>query len=708
MSTLRHRVCHLCEATCGLLVEVDGDEILGIRGDPADPLSRGYMCPKGAALADLHTDPDWLRQPMRRTGTGWEPLSWPAALDFAAEGLRAVQQAHGRNAVAVYQGNPTIHNLGAMLFAPPMVRALRTRSRFSATSVDQLPHHVAAWALYGHQLLLPVPDIDRTELLVLFGNNPLASNGSLMAVPDIRRRLRDLRARGGQLVVFDPRRTETAASADAHHFVRPGTDALVLAAMLGVLFEEGLVDAGPLAPLLTGLDTLEACFAPFSPARVAALTGVPAEVVRDLARKLATSDKAVVHGRMGVSTQSFGGICQWMCQLLNILTGHLDQPGGAMFASPALPILDRASPGHLGAWSTRVRGLPEFAGELPVSALWEEMTTPGEGQIRGLLTSHGNPVLSTPSGDRLDAALDGLDFMVSIDPYINETTRHAHVVLPPASPLTRSHYDAVFNVLAVRNTARFSPPLFPRPPDARHDWEIMAGLQERLGGRMRDRLELAVRRWLGPRGVLALGLRGGPQGSWWPWRKGLTLAQLEAEPSGVDLGPLESRLPGLLFERDTIPLAPDFYTADLARLEAALLEVPPSLVLIGRRDLRSNNSWMHNSRRLVKGKPRCTLLVHPEDAAQSGLADGSMAEFIGRHGTVTVPVSVSDSVMQGVVCLPHGWGHGRQGVRLSVAGAHAGVSANALTDADQVDVVTGNAVLNGVPVELRAVAAEAS
>jgi anaerobic selenocysteine-containing dehydrogenase len=696
---------------CGLRITTEDGVVQSVRGDPDDPLSRGHICPKAVALKDLHEDPDRLRTPMRRTATGWHPLSWDDALDQAAAGLRAVQDRHGDDAVAVYLGNPTVHSVGAMLYAPDLIRALHTKNRYSATSVDQLPHHFAAYFMFGHQLLLPIPDLDRTSYMLMLGANPLASNGSIMSAPDVAKRLKAIAARGS-LVVVDPRRTETAGIATTHHFIRPGTDALLLSALVRTVLEDG---ARPTLPV-TGLEALQDAVAPFAPEAVASTVGIPAEAIRGIARDFSAADGAVCYARMGASTQPFGGLCQWLSNALNIVTGNLDEPGGAGFPEPAIDVvkgfLGVHRPGSFGRWRSRVRGLPEFGGELPVATLAEEMTTPGEGQIRGLLTHAGNPVLSTPDGVALDDALNGLEFMVSIDFYLNETTRHADLVLPPASPLERVHYDLIFHALAIRNTARFSPPIFDRPMHARHDWEILLGLETRLSRRsdVKTKAQRAMRARLGPTGLLRMAMREGPYGSGWKiWKDGLTLSALEAKPSGLDLGPLKPCLEERLGTKDgRIQLAPDVLVADLPRLEAVLAGgskdvAVDGIVLIGRRELRSNNSWMHNSQRLVKGPERCVLLVHPDDAKRLGLADGRTATVTSRVGSVDVPVSVSDAVMPGVVSLPHGYGHGRDGVRLSVAQQRPGVSINDLTDPERLDRLTGNAALNGVPVEVRPV-----
>jgi anaerobic selenocysteine-containing dehydrogenase len=717
--------CPLCEAMCGLRIEVAGGRAATIRGDGEDPLSRGHVCPKALALASLHEDPDRLRRPLRRRGADWEEIAWDEALDEAAARLHRLQAAHGRDAVGVYFGNPTVHNLGLSLAAPFLLRALRTRNRFSATSVDQLPHMLVAYLMWGHQLLLPVPDLDRTDLLVIVGGNPLASNGGMMTAGGAKRRLTALQRRGGRIVVLDPRRTETARLADQHLFTHPGTDALLLLAVVHVLCAEDRVRPSPALARADGRATLAAHAAAFPPERIAAATGVPAPAIRELARAVATADRAVVYGRMGTATQSFGALCQWLINSINLLTGNLDRPGGALVGRPAvdltsIPAALGLGPGSYDRWRTRVRGLPEFGGEVPVAALAEEILTPGDGRIRGLMTVAGNPVLSSPNGRQLDRALAGLETYVAVDPYLNETTRHAHLILPPPSPLEREHSDLALAMVAVRGTAKFSEAVLRPDPGARSDHEILLGLVDRLAARdgaaaaWRTRALTAALRRLGPAGIVDLGLRLGPYGGLRPGPRptgrGLTVARRREHPPGGDRGPL---VPGLLARMPRgrrIDLAPPPLVADLERLEATLVRPatggataasgggPPSLVLVGRRHLRDANTWMHNLPGLVSGRPRCTLLVHPDDAAARGLGDGAPARVRSRVGEVTVPVEVSDEVMPGVVSLPHGWGHDRAGVRLRVAAQHAGASVNDLTDHEAVDPLGGTAVLNGTPV----------
>ncbi len=726
---IQHQTCCICEAMCGVFVEHRDGEVLSIRPNPDDVLSRGHICPKAVALKDLHTDPDRLRRPMRRTDRGWEEISWGAAFALVGERIGAIRAAHGNAAVAIYAGNPTVHNLGAMLSIGDFIRAVGTRNLYSATSVDQLPHMVASWAVFGHQFLVPVPDVDRTQLFVCLGGNPVASGGSIMSAPGFEKRIEALRARGGRFVVIDPRRTESAAIADEHLPIRPGSDVYLLLALLRETFAAERVAMGHLAARVDGVEALRAAVMDLDPAALAERTGIGAARIASLAREIADEPRALVYGRMGACTQEFGGLTAWLLVCLNLLTGHLDREGGMMFAEPPVD-LTRAygSRGHYARFRSRVRSLPEFSNELPVAALAEEIETPGAGQVRALVTFAGNPVLSTPNGRRLDRALAGLDFMVSIDPYLNETTRHAHLILPPTSLLERSHYDVALSGFAVRNVAKYSPAVFPKPPGALHDHEILAMLTDRLATRrpgLAATLKRAVGRRLGPDGMLDWMLKTGRYGM--PNRgalrllamlpglsalrsmlaapdrdpRGLTTALLAASPNGVDLGPLQPCLERRIATKDRrIALAPPMYLADLGRARASLGQPAPGLALIGRRHVRSNNSWLHNSQRLVKGKPRCTLMIHPQDAAARGIGPGDLVRVRSRVGEVRVAAELTGDISPGVVSLPHGWGHDRGGIRLGVAAAHAGVSLNDLIDDQRVDALTGTAVLNGTPVEV--------
>jgi anaerobic selenocysteine-containing dehydrogenase len=739
-ASVHYRACNLCEAICGIVIsssrqelesvgsrqeqlagqdqtwnsELETRNLLDIRGDKDDPFSRGYICPKAAALGDLHFDKDRLKYPVRRTAQGWQRISWDEAFAEVAQNLKRINATYGRNSIASYLGNPTVHNYGALLFAPPFLRSLHTRNKFSATSVDQLAHHLSGYLMFGHQLLLPVPDVDRTQFFLMLGANPAVSNGSMMTAPGMSRRLQEIRERGGKVILIDPRFTETARLADRHIFIKPGTDVLLLLALLNVVFEEELTRPGPLIGFTKGVETIGKLVAEFPPERVASITGIESEQIRRLAREFAAAESAVCYGRIGVSTQEFGGVCQWLINVLNILTGNMDRPGGAMFTLPAFDPITApeglAPRGSYARWYSRVRKLPEFAGELPVVTLAEEILTEGPGQIKALVTSAGNPVLSTPNGRELDRALAGLEFMVSIDPYINETTRHAHIILPPTSALERGHYDIAFHLLAVRNTARFSPAFFQPGADSRHDWEIFAELQTRMGdmgffGRVKSKVS---KKFFGPERILDLGLRFGPYGAKFnPFSKGLTLGKVKKAVHGIDLGPLRSCLPGRLRTADKqIELAPEVLVKDVERVKAKFLDKPYEanghLLLIGRRQLRSNNSWMHNSERLLRGKAQCTILMHPTDAGERNLSGDQIVAVRSRVGSVVVPLEISDEMMPGVVSIPHGWGHDRLGLQLEVAQRHAGGSINDITDELAIDALCGTAAFNGIWVEVEA------
>jgi anaerobic selenocysteine-containing dehydrogenase len=747
-----YRTCPLCEATCGLEITTRNGAVERIRGDDADVFSKGFVCPKGASLKELHDDPDRLRTPLRRTPSGdFEPISWDEAFAEIDRRLPPILEAAGRDSVAVYLGNPSAHAMAPMIYGRVLLKALGTKNVYSASTVDQFPKQMASALMFGTGLSVPVPDLDRTDHLLILGANPLASNGSLMTSPDVRGRLRAIQERGGKVVVIDPRRTRTAKLADEHFFIRPGTDALALMAMAHVLFDEDLVDLGEAEPWLDGVETVRALALDFPPEAVAGACGIAADDLRRMARDLAAAERAAVYGRIGTTTQAFGTTASWLVDVLNALTGNLDRPGGAMFPKGAAGHGNtKGTPGRgrgarFGRWTSRVRELPEVFGEFPVATLADEIETPGDGQVRALITLAGNPCVSTPNADRLAGALEGLDFMVSVDIYLNETTRHADVILPAPSPLERSHYDLALYTLAVRNVANYSPPVFPKADDMQDEWQTLLRLTgivtgqgpdadvaaiddfvaheaarletategSPLFGRDPDGLMAALEPRRGPERILDLQLRSGPYGDHLGANpEGLTLAKLEAEPHGVDLGPLEPRLPEVLRTASgRVELAPEQITADVTRLHEALAEArdrngDASMVLVGRRDLRSNNSWMHNLPMLVKGKPRCTVWVHPGDAERLGLADGEPARVVSRAGAVEIPVEVTDDVMPGVVSIPHGWGHDAPGMALSVASDHAGTNSNVLADEMLIEPLTGTAVLNGIPVELTPVRAQ--
>jgi anaerobic selenocysteine-containing dehydrogenase len=709
-----HRTCNLCEATCGLLVEVEANRVVRIRADREDPFSRGHICPKAIALKQIQEDPDRLRRPIRRTARGWEEISWPEALDDVAENLARIQLRDGNDAVGVYLGNPAAHNFGTLSYITFLFQALSTRSRFSASSVDQNPKHASSLFLFGNTFSIPIPDIDRSDFLLMLGANPIVSNGSLMTAPGFRRRMQELKRRGGRFVVVDPRRSETAEIADEHLFIPPGGDALLLAALVHVVLEEKLGRECHFADLLDGSPALRDALAAFSPESVERRLQISAERIRALAREFAAAPSAVCYGRVGTSQNPYATLANWLVDVLNIVTGNLDRAGGAMFTTPAVDLLAlielRGGSGPAIGWHTRVRGAPAFNGEQPAACMSEEMLTPGPGQIRAMLTTNGNPVLSTPNGRELDRAFESLEYCAAIDIYRNETTRHANVILPPTWTLEHDNYEALFHLFAVHNSAKYSPPTLVPEPGALHEWQIILELALRIAEKKstRPHVRLGLRALRAAKGffhtrrMLDWMLRIGPYGDGFrPWRSGLRVKDLVAEPKGRDLGPLRPSLERVLHTASgRIDLAHVTMLAELRRLSAELASPAPGLVLVGRRDSRTNNSWLHNVPLAVKGRDRCTLLMHPADADERGLASEQAVRIRSRVGEVVATLEVSDEMMPGVVSLPHGWGHDRPGIAMRLAEANAHVSVNDLCDEQQIEPVVGNAVLNGVPVHV--------
>ena len=694
------RTCTLCEAMCGVEIKHDGEKVLSIKGDKNDPFSQGYICPKATALQDLHEDPDRLRQPVERTADGWKSISWPEALDKVAAGIQSIQQKYGQNALGVYLGNPNVHNMGGMLTIKQLLTSLKTRSRFSATSIDQLPHHIISMHLFGHMLRIPVPDVNHTQYMLIIGGNPLASNGSIMTAPNMRQKLKDIKARDGKVVVVDPRRTETADIASEHHFIRPATDVLLLLAMLNEIYTQGYAKLDTrVAALAPEIDRLALFAEQYTPESVADITGITAAEIKRIVKEFCEAESSVCYGRMGISVQEFGLLSQYLSMVINIVTGRLDEVGGLMFPNPAVDVVNSSGPGYLGKRHSRVSNLPDFNGEYPVVAMADEMLVEGEGQLKGFVTVAGNPVLSTPNGEKLDEALSQLEFMVSLDYFVTETSRHANIILPPVSPLERDHYDITFNGFAVHNVAKYSPALFDKTDDTKHDWEIYLGLAERLDKDAPEatQKERAATKAFGPKFLLEQGLKYGPH-------KDVTFEALIENPHGIDLGPLHRMLPEAIKHADKqIHLHVDFYQSDLARVKEMVQQYNSNeILLIGRRHVRSNNSWLHNSHRLVKGKSRCTLMLHPKTAAQHGIVDSQDVRVTSRVGSVVIAAEVTDELMPGVVSIPHGFGHGRKGVKQKIAQAHAGVSVNDLTDETLIDQLSGNAAVNGVPVQLEA------
>ncbi|WP_209121353.1 molybdopterin-dependent oxidoreductase [Alkalihalobacillus sp. BA299] len=737
---IRYRTCPLCEATCGLEIHTQDREVVHIKGDKLDPFSRGYLCPKGYSVKELHSDPDRLQKPMIRRGQDWQEVSWEEAFSEIRMKLRPIIEENGNDAVAVYLGNPTVHNLGLMLFMPMFLRTLGSRSIFSASTLDQIPKQLSSEIMFGSDANLPIPDIDHTDYLLMIGANPLASNGSLMTAPNMRGRIKALKERGGKLVVLDPVRTVTAKQANEHHFIRPGTDALFLFGVIYTLFDENLVNLGKLGDLINGLEKMKFLSKDFPPEVVSSKCGIPAETIRRLAQDLAKAQKAIVYGRMGTCTQLFGTMNSWLIDVINVLTGNLDCEGGVMFPNPATrrALSKRVRKPRYNRYQTNIRNLPEVLGELPVSSLAEEIENPGPGQVKAFISIAGNPALSAPNSQRLNDALEKVDFMVSIDCYLNETTRNAHVILPVPSPLEKSHYDITFYSLAIRNIAHYSPPVFDLPREKMDEWEILLHLtaavnEQVIEGDQRKTLDdFTIKELIkheiknqnspiygkdvyeildflkdrsGPERLLDFYLRVGPYGDHFGGNPdGLSLSVLEDHPHGLDLGALHPRIKDILqTSSGKIELAPSLLVEDVDRLRETIKTLPDNLLLVGRRDLRSNNSWMHNLPVLVKGEERCTLWIHPDDARRLDLINEHRVLVQSRTGQIVVPIHMTEDVMPGTVSLPHGWGHNLPGTRLKVAKKHAGTNVNILTDEQVIDKISGNAVLNGVPVSIEKV-----
>lgn len=727
------RTCPLCEAMCGLEIHVEGGRqggrVTSIRGNPDDVWSRGHLCPKGVSLGAVHHDPDRLRRPLIKVDGAWQEVSWDRAFRRCTELLTPVIEKYGIGAVTAYTGNPLAHSFSLARYAGVLMGMSGMPVTYSPGTVDQWPKNLSSHLMYGLWWNFPVPDIERTDLLVIMGANPAASQGSLLAAPNVMGLIDGIRRRG-KVIVIDPVRTQTAAHADEWLPIVPGTDAALLLAVAHTLFAEDLIKPGP---HVDGVDTMRRVAADWPPDRVSAVTGIDSDTIRRLARELAGTERSVVYGRIGLCNQEFGSLASWLVDVVNILTGHFDTPGGAMFPRPAawsittqpLPGLEGGRP-EFGRWQTRVRGAKEVLGQAPVSCMAEEIATPGAGQLKALITVAGNPVLSTPGGDKLDEVLPMLDAMISIDLWLNETTRHADVILPGLSPLEQPHHDDLILLFAIHSIANYSAPVFD-PGDRPHEWEILIRLTGLCTGTPAEDVDvaaiddgffdyLAFTRGLdgaalrkhyaasglggGPERILDLTLRTGPFGDQYGTNPGgLTLDLLKANPNGIDFGPMVSQVPDILGTAEKkIRLAPQYLLDDLPRLAARLERPAESLVLVSRRHLRSNNSWLHNVPALMKGKDRCTLLIHPDDAARCGVTDDDVVTVKSAAGEIKVPVEITDAIMPGVVSLPHGWGHGKPGTRMSVANTSPGANTNALSLPTFVDEPSGNGALNGIPV----------
>ncbi len=695
----KYRTCNLCEALCGLEIQVENNKAISIKGDKQDVLSHGHICPKAVALIDIHEDPDRLKHPMQKKEGKWEQVSWEEAYEYAAAKLVGIQQAHGANAVGIYQGNPSVHNLGTTLFSPDFVRSLKTTNRFSATSVDQLAHHLAGTYMFGHPLLVPVPDINRTKLWLIVGGNPLVSNGSMMTAPGVHHKLKDIQQRGGKVIVIDPRKTETAHKADQHIFIKPGTDFWLFAGIVSHLLHTDQVDLGHLTDVIESaqVDKIKGALAPFSLNMAAEKTGIPVSVIKELIHEFTTAESAVCYGRLGVSAAHNGSLCHWLINCMNILTGNFDQAGGAMFTNPAVDVRARKSRApKFARWHSRVKGLPEFNGELPSAAIADDILEPGEGQIKAMITSCGNPVLSVPNGKKLDEAFSSLDFMLCIDIYLNETTKHADLILPPATGLETPHYGIAFHNLAIHNTAKYSEAAVEKEAGTKYDWEIFSELLEAY-----QKAKAAAEGEAAPESQsisledkLDMLLRFSPQQ--------LSLEELKKHEHGIDLGAHIPMLPQVLKTDDQkIDLFPTIYEEGLKAVSTHdESEEAHPFMMIGRRQLRSNNSWMHNLGRLMRGRDRCTMLIHPQDAESLSIAEGQMVQVSSKIASVRIAAEVTEDIMPGAISIPHGWGHHRKGTKMSVAESHAGVSFNDLADDSLLDTVSGVSVINAIPVQL--------
>jgi anaerobic selenocysteine-containing dehydrogenase len=737
-----HRVCPFCEATCGVSIEVDGRAILGVRGDKQDPFSRGYICPKAHALKQLYDDPDRLSHPVRRTSSGWEQISWDDAYKEVASGILDIRERYGNRAVGMYAGNPVVHDF-AYLYADVLGRALPGRTFFNPAAVDQLPKIISTGLMFGGPFpaACPIPDIDRTGHLLIVGANPAISHGSLMTMPDAPGRIKRVVERGGKVVVIDPRRTETAKLASEHHFIRPGTDAAFLLAIVHTLFEENLVRLGAASSMVNGLDVVESIARDFVPEAVADFCGIPAATIRRIAREFSRSESAACYGRLGTCTQEFGTLSSWAVDLVNVLTGNLDREGGVMFteAAASRAILSKGKPFQFARFRSRVSGRPECGAQLPSSTMAEEILTEGDGQVRAMVLLMTNPLRSAANSNQLAEAFSRLDFVVAIDFYINETTRYANIIIPTPSPAEQSHYEFALYELAVRNVAKWSSAAIPLEPGIPESWRVLSRLSQHLMG-MADKSDsefddmifaqltgaMVKRsdRWkdltvaeiaekvgatIGPERMIDMLIRIGSHGDGFGrYPEGLTLAKVRESEHGIDLGALRPRLREVINTASgRIELAPPTMIDDIARLKNAMATRADDLLLIGRRVLLSSNSFMHNLPIAVKGRDRCTLQISPDDAAAHSLVDGGFARVTSSVGTAVVPVEVTSDLMPGVVSLPHGFGHDVEESRLELAKAHPGVNLNFLTDNAAYDEASGTAVLSGTRITIEPVATAA-
>lgn len=724
--TLHRRTCPLCEGMCGITVTREGNRVTAIRPDKDNVWSRGHMCPKGTTLGELHDDPDRIRVPMIREGERWREASWDEAFAQIETLVAETRARRGEARIASYTGNMSGKGYDAGRYMMLLHGLARFAQSYSSSTVDQQPKNVSAFLMYGNMWKIPIPDVDQTDLLVVIGGNPAESKGSLFSHRDVMGAIRSLRARGGKVIVIDPVQTRTAEAADAWIPIRPGADAALLLGVLHVLFAEDRVTLGALDGLVEGMDVLRDVASRFAPERVAAFCGIEASAIRELAHAISDAPRAAIYGRIGTCTQSFGTLASWLVDALAIATGNMDRVGGLMWSTQVAPHLDLMPPypatGSVMGPASRVRGVASVLGQYPSSCLAEEIDTEGPGQIHGLVSLGANPVLSAPGSERLDAALAGLDVMVSLDIYVNETTRHAHVILPSPSLLSQAHWDMWAWPWALTSGGHYSPPLF-EDTDRPQEWEVMIRLGAILGGHRDPDLAALDDNYFGgmcdavgidravafealpdhgSERILDLCIRTGPFGDRFGANPdGLTLAHFKAEPGGMLFGPARPQgRAAISTPSGKIEIAHTHFLQDLVRLEDALTHAVPELVLVSRRQLRSLNSWMHNIGSLVSGKPRCTLQIHENDAARLGIRPGQDVRITSQAGSIVAPAEITRKIRPGVVSLPHGWGHEPQDIRLDVAKRHQGSNFNALAPANMIDPASGNAVVNGIPVDV--------
>jgi formate dehydrogenase len=721
MATEQHTTfCRICEAACGMVATVEDGRITKLRPDRDHPLSQGEACPKGVAMLEVHDDPDRVLHPMRRRadGEGFERVSWREAIADIGTRLRAVRDEHGGDAIGWYMGNPGAFSYSHPLWVKGFVDALGSKHYYTASSQDVSNRFAASALLYGSPALLPIPDLNRTKFLLVVGANPLVSHGSVLTAPRIRHQLDEIVERGGRVVVVDPRRSETARQYE-HVPVQPDSDAQLLLSLLHVIFDEHLEDTAAITEQSTGTQLLRNAAAEHPPEATESATGVPADTVRALARDIAAAESAAIYGRTGSCLGRHGTLVSFLLDALGLVTGNLDRPGGLVFGRPVIALDEVAHRGGLDSYGkvhSRIGGFPDVLGAMPASLMAEEITTPGDGQMHALFVSAGNPVMSVPDGDKLTRALVELDLLVSIDLYVNETNKHADYVLPAATFLEREDLPIAFLGFYTTPFIQWTEPVVAPRGEARDEWETIDDIAGELGIvplpipqlRMLGR---RLTRWLTPQRLVELLLRTSAQGDLFGLRRGkLNLDVLRKHPSGIVVdeqiatGVLRKRI----YTRDKrVNLQPQQLREALDRLRDlggadSGGEFP--LRLIGLRELRSHNSWMHNSPMLMRGKRTHAARVHPDDAVAHGLSDGGGVRITSKHGSLEVAVKVTDEIVAGTVALPHGWGHhGGWQVANAAGGANSNVLAGSAVE--DLEPLAGMAFLNGIRVKLEPIAA---